>query len=67
MEFSTRSIHRLIKEEGDKQVSRESAEELGSILEGYAEFLADEIMRQVEIDDKNTVKQIHVKRALRAI
>jgi histone H3/H4 len=64
MEFSARSIHRLIKNEGEKRVSEDAANELRDILEGFAEEVADEAVRQADLDDKKTVQQGHVEQAL---
>ena len=63
MEFSVRSIHRLIKDEGDKQASEDATKHVREILEGYADEVADEMVRQADLDGKKTVQRDHVKKA----
>lgn len=52
MEVSVRSIHRLIKEAGDKRVSEDAAVKLRDLLEGFAEEVADEAIRQAELMER---------------
>lgn len=65
MEFSTRAIHRLIKSEGDKRVSEPAANELGDILETFAGDVAEEARAIAQENGYKTVKQEHIKEALR--
>lgn len=64
MEFSTRSIHRLIKSQGDKRVSETASMELGEILERFAGDLAEEAIALANEQGSKTVKDEHIRDAL---
>jgi len=64
MEFSTRSMHNLIRNQGDLRVSENSATELGEILERFAGDIAEESLAVAKKDGYQTVKQEHIRSAL---
>lgn len=64
MEFSQRSIHRLIKDQGDKRVSEPASVELGEILERFAGDIAEEAIALANEDGYQTVKREHIRQAL---
>jgi histone H3/H4 len=64
MEFSTRSVHRLIEDEGEKRVSEDAANELGEVLEQFAGDVAEEAIAVAEEDGYKTVQRDHVRKAL---
>ncbi|MFB6188190.1 MAG: histone, partial [Halobacteriaceae archaeon] len=61
MEFSTRSMHQLIKSHTGKRVSENAADKLGKTLEEFAGEIAEEAKALAEEDGYQTVKQEHVK------
>jgi len=65
MEFSTRSIHNLIRSQGDLRVSEPSATELGEILERFAGDIAEVAIEAANEEGYQTVKQEHIRQALR--
>ncbi|QKQ98739.1 histone [Candidatus Nanohaloarchaea archaeon] len=65
MEFSTAKMKEMIKGQGDKRVSEESAERLGEILETFAGDVAEEAIAVAKEDDRKTVRKEDVKKALR--
>lgn len=64
-EFSTRALHELLKNQGDKRVSEDAAEELGGILETFAGDAAEEAMVQAEREGRVTVKQEDIRQVLK--
>jgi len=58
-------MHQFIKDRCGKQVSRESADELGEILERFAGDVAEEAIALAKEDGYQTVKQKHVREALK--
>lgn len=64
MEFSTRSIHRLVKDQGDKRVSEASADYLGEFLEEYATEVTEEAIELAKGDGRKTVKEEDIRDAL---
>ncbi|WP_123539365.1 histone [Halosimplex salinum] len=64
MEFSTRSIHNLIGDQGNKRVSQASANELGKLLEKYAGDIAEEAITNAEEQGYQTIKENHIRNAL---
>lgn len=65
MEFSSRAMHQLIKNQGDKRVSEQASVELGEILELFAADVAEEAIALAQDEGYQTVKEEHVKKALR--
>jgi histone H3/H4 len=65
MEFSTRSMHNLIRNQGDLQVSEPSATELGEILERFAGDIAEVAIEKAQKEGYQTVKEEHIRQALR--
>jgi len=55
----------MIKSEGDKRVSEDSAKKLGELLETFAGDLAEEAVAVAEEDGRKTVRAEDVKAALR--
>ncbi|NMI89234.1 histone [Nanohaloarchaea archaeon] len=65
MEFSTSKMKDMIKKEGDKRVSEESAEELGRVIEMFAGDVAEEATAIAGDNDRKTVRAEDVREALR--
>jgi len=65
MEFSISKMKEMVKNQGDKRVSEDAAEELGQILELFAGDLAEESVAVAEEDDRKTVRGEDVKKALK--
>lgn len=65
MEFSVSKMKEMIKNEGDKRVSEDSAKKLGELLETFAGDLAEEAVAVAEEDGRKTVRAEDVKAALR--
>lgn len=65
MEFSVSKMKEMIKNEGDKRVSEDSAKKLGDLLETFAGDLAEEAVAVAEEDGRKTVRAEDVKAALR--
>ena len=63
--FSARSMHQLIKNQGDKRVLEQASVELGEILELFAGDVAEEAIALAENKGYQIVKEEHVKKALR--
>ncbi len=64
MELSTAKMKQMIKSQGDKRVSDESAEKLGEILEMFAGDIAEEARAIAEEDGRKTVRREDIKAAL---
>jgi len=54
----------LIKNQGDKRVSKDGAQELSSILEMFAGDVAEEAVGIAEDDGRKTVRGEDIKQAL---
>jgi histone H3/H4 len=65
MEFSVSKMKEMIKNEGDKRVSENSAEKLGDILETFAGDVAEEAVAVAKEDGRKTVRAEDIKSALR--
>ncbi|MFQ3275279.1 MAG: histone H3/H4 [Candidatus Nanohaloarchaea archaeon] len=65
MEFSISKMKEMIKNQGDKRVSEDAAEELGEILEMFAGDLAEESVAVAREDGRKTVRGEDVKEALK--
>ncbi|PSH01307.1 MAG: histone [Nanohaloarchaea archaeon QH_8_44_6] len=65
MELSISRMKEMIKNQGDKRVSEDAAEELGQILELFAGDLAEESVAVAEEDGRKTVRGEDVKKALK--
>lgn len=65
MEFSISKMKEMIKSQGDKRVSEESAEELRTILETFAGDIAEEAIAVAREDDRKTVRAEDIRKALR--
>lgn len=64
MEFSTAKMKQMIKSQGNKQVSDESAEKLGEILEMFGGDIAEEARAIAEDDGRKTVRAEDIREAL---
>jgi histone H3/H4 len=64
MEFSISKMKELIKNQGDKRVSEDSAEELGNVLERFAGDVAEEAIAVAREDDRKTVRAEDIKEAM---
>jgi len=65
MEFSTAKMKEMIKSQGDKRVSEESAERLGDILETFAGDVAEEAIAVAKEKDRKTIRAEDIKQALK--
>lgn len=65
MEFSISKMKEMIKNQGNKRVSEDSAEELGNVLEMFAGDVAEEAVGIAEDDGRKTVRAQDIKEALR--
>jgi len=65
MEFSISKMKEIIKEEGDKRVSKDSAEELREVLEMFAGDVAEEAIAIARDKDRKTVRAEDIRKALR--
>lgn len=65
MEFSTRSMSILLKEETDKQVSESAANQLGDVLEKFTEDVAKDATSVASEDGYQTVKPEHIRTVLK--
>lgn len=54
----------LIKSEGDKRVSRDSAEEMRKVLEMFAGDVAEEAIAIARQDGRKTVRAEDIRKAL---
>lgn len=64
MEFSISKMKELVKDQGDKRVSRDSAEELRKVLETFAGDVAEEAIAQARKDGRKTVRAEDIREAL---
>lgn len=64
-ELSTRSMHELVKSRGDKRVSKNSADELGDVLEKFAGEIAEEAITLSSEEGMKTVRGEHIRKALK--
>ncbi|MFB6190863.1 MAG: histone [Candidatus Nanohaloarchaea archaeon] len=64
MEFSISKMKELIKSEGDKRVSRDSAEEMRKVLEMFAGDVAEEAIAVARQDGRKTVRAEDIRKAL---
>ncbi|MFB6145959.1 MAG: histone [Candidatus Nanohaloarchaea archaeon] len=64
MEFSIAKMKEIIKSQGDKRVSEDSADELRKVLERFAGDLAEEAIAIAREDGRKTVRAEDVKAAL---
>lgn len=58
-------MHNLIREQGDKRVSEDSADHLGEILERFAGDIAEVAVEIARENGYQTVKEEHIQEALR--
>lgn len=54
----------LIKSQGDKRVSEDSAQELGKVLERFAGDVAEEAIAVAREDGRKTVRAEDIRKAL---
>ncbi|WP_414837717.1 histone [Candidatus Nanosalina sp. VS9-1] len=65
MEFSISKMKEMIKSQGDKRVSEDSAEKLGNVLETFAGDVAEEAVAVAKENGRKTVRAEDIKEALR--
>jgi histone H3/H4 len=65
MEFSVSKMKEMIKSQGDKRVSEDSAKELREKLEMFAGDIAEEAKAVAEEDGRKTVRGEDIREALR--
>jgi len=63
-EFSISKMKEIIKSQGDKRVSEDSAEELRTILEMFAGDVAEEAIAIAREENRKTVRAEDVREAL---
>ncbi|MFB6190210.1 MAG: histone [Candidatus Nanohaloarchaea archaeon] len=64
MEFSISKMKEIIKDQGDKRVSQDSAEELRAVLERFAGDVAEEAIALAKKDGRKTVRAEDIRKAL---
>jgi histone H3/H4 len=64
MEFSVSKMKEVVKSEGDKRVSEDSAKELGGVLETFAGDVSEEAIAVAEEKGRKTVRAEDVRDAL---
>lgn len=64
MEFSKAKMKEVIKSQGDRRVSEDSAVELGEILERYAGDIAEEAIEVAREKGRKTVRAEDIRDAL---
>jgi histone H3/H4 len=64
MEFSISKMKQMIKSQGDKRVSEDSAEALADVLETFAGDVSEEAIAVAEDKDRKTVRGEDVREAL---
>lgn len=65
MEFSISKMKEMIKSQGDKRVSEDSAEELRALLETFAGDVAEEAIAIAREDGRKTVREEDIREALK--
>lgn len=65
MEFSTSKMRQVLKSQGDKRVSDDSAEKLGELLETFGGDIAEEAIAQAKENGRKTVRAEDIREALR--
>jgi len=64
MEFSVSKMKDMIKSQGDKRVSEESAKQLADVLETFAGDVSEEAIAVAEEKDRKTIRAEDVREAL---
>ncbi len=64
MEFSISKMKEIIKSQGDKRVSEDSADELRNVMERFAGDVAEEAIAIAEEDGRKTVRDSDIREAL---
>ncbi len=64
MEFSISKMKEIIKSQGDKRVSEDSADELRNVMERFAGDVAEEAIAIAEEDGRKTVRGSDIREAL---
>ena len=65
MEFSIRSIHQLIRSQGDKRVGEPASKEMRETLEKIAADIAEEAITVANEEVYQTIKKKHIRKAIR--
>lgn len=64
MEFSVSKMKDMIKSQGDKRVSEDSAKQLADVLETFAGDVSEEAIAVAQEKDRKTVRAEDVREAL---
>lgn len=64
MEFSIAKMKEIMKSQGDKRVSEDSADELRNILEMFAGDVSEEAIAIAKEDGRKTVRAEDIRKAL---
>jgi histone H3/H4 len=64
MEFSVSKMKDMIKSQGDKRVSEDSAKQLANVIETFAGDVSEEAIAVAEEKDRKTVRAEDVRQAL---
>ena len=64
MEFSISKMKEIVKDQGDKRVSEEAAEELRKVLEVFAGDVAEEAVAISKENKRKTVRAEDIRKAL---
>jgi len=64
MEFSVSKMKEMIKSQGGKRVSEDSAKELGKVLETFAGDVSEEAIAVAKDKDRKTVRGEDIRDAL---
>jgi histone H3/H4 len=64
MEFSVSKMKEMVKSQGDKRVSEDSAEELADVIETFAGDVSEEAIAVVKEKGRKTVRAEDVRDAL---
>lgn len=66
-EFSMAAMDRLIRRAGGERVSQDASLELATVIESYGEEIAKEAIRRTKQEGVKTVKQKHIRKAVKDI
>lgn len=64
MEYSKKTMEKLLEENGAEDVSEKAAEELGELLELFAGYITEEANGIASENDRNVVKKEDIEKAL---
>ncbi len=64
MEFSTRTLKRLVSSQTSKKVSKPAAEQIGKEIEQRGETIAEKAVKYAQQDNRVTVRKEDIKQAI---